>query len=237
MPRLLTRISAAGTCSVSCLTPAAVPKSAATSSTSAPRISIRIVSAAAETRFSVRPLITIRAPSRARVLAIANPMPAVEPDTTASLPLKPRSIFVSPWSWSTRGCCRSCSFDFGDLFCGQFQVARAHYAFSLFSVTRADNRTGDCRIAQYPGDCDFARPAAVASTYFAQPFHKFEIFRKLGILEFGIAAAKIIGGQRSSAFACHCAGQQARRHRRVTDDADAMLQAMRKDILFDLPAN
>src|SRR5260370_3082795 len=179
----------------------------------------------------------MRRPPRGGVRPSATRMSAVEPDTRASLPLKPRSIFVSPWIGSTRGCCRSCSFDFRDLFCGQFHFPGTHNAFSLLSVTRPDNRTGDCRMAQYPGNCDLARSAAVASTYFAEPLHKFKIFRKLGILEFGIAAAKIVGGQRSSAFACHRAGQQARRHRRITDDAAAVLQTMRKNILFALPAN
>jgi len=43
----------------------------------------------------VRPLTATFAPSAARTVAIANPIPAVEPDTTAALPHSPRSI-LSP---------------------------------------------------------------------------------------------------------------------------------------------
>jgi hypothetical protein len=55
----------------------------------------QILSSAATTRASVRPLTTAFAHSAARVVAIANPIPAVEPDTTTALPRSPRSILVS----------------------------------------------------------------------------------------------------------------------------------------------
>ena len=50
------------------------------------------VSTAASTLACVRPLIVISAPAAARPLAMAWPMPAVEPVTSAVLPL--RSIFM-----------------------------------------------------------------------------------------------------------------------------------------------
>jgi hypothetical protein len=40
---------------------------------------------------SLRPLVTTRAPSETRSLAVASPMPPVEPVTTQVRPLSPRS--------------------------------------------------------------------------------------------------------------------------------------------------
>ena len=92
MPRLFTKTSASATCFRNASTPFAVPKSAATPRNSAFATRWRILSSAAATRASVRPLTTTFAPSAARAVAIANPIPAVEPDTTAALPRSPRSI-------------------------------------------------------------------------------------------------------------------------------------------------
>jgi hypothetical protein len=78
---------------------------------------IERVSAAA-TRASVRPLTTTFAASAARAVAIAKPIPAVEPDTTATLPRSPRSIscprLILRISLAVR--VRGCgAFDFGDV--------------------------------------------------------------------------------------------------------------------------
>src|SRR5262245_42381740 len=92
MPMLLTSTSASGTARTSASQPLAPARSAATPSTSAPGTSARICASAPSTRAWVRPLTTTRAPSAASSRAVANPMPAVEPVTTARLPVSPRSM-------------------------------------------------------------------------------------------------------------------------------------------------
>ncbi len=92
MPRLLTRTSAEVTCCRNESTPAEVPRSAATPRASAFGTRWRIFPRAAATRASVRPLITTLAPSAAKAMAIASPIPAVEPDTTAVLSCSSRFI-------------------------------------------------------------------------------------------------------------------------------------------------
>ena len=69
--------------------PSAVAISAATPNTSPDALKR---STAAATRTGVRPLMTTRAPSASRPCAMAKPMPAVEPVTSASFPLSPRSM-------------------------------------------------------------------------------------------------------------------------------------------------
>src|SRR5258708_14485753 len=51
-----------------------------------------MILSAASTRGCVRPFTTTLAPSAASAAAIAKPIPAVEPDTTASLPCNPKFI-------------------------------------------------------------------------------------------------------------------------------------------------
>src|SRR2546422_1013745 len=92
IPRLFTRTSASGTRRTNASTPLALPRSAATPRAPAPPARPRMRSTADDTRASVRPLTTTAAPSSASAVAIANPMPAVEPVTTAVFPSSPRSI-------------------------------------------------------------------------------------------------------------------------------------------------
>jgi len=58
---------------------------------------VLIASIAAFTRFSVRPVMITRAPSRASPRAMANPIPAVEPVTKADLPLSSKSMVRAKW--------------------------------------------------------------------------------------------------------------------------------------------
>src|SRR3989449_11097784 len=90
-------MSVAGTRAIRAATPAAVPRSAATPETCAPApgAARRTSAVAARTRDSVRPFTMTAAPSRASARAMARPMPAVEPVTTAVLPASCRSIYVS----------------------------------------------------------------------------------------------------------------------------------------------
>jgi hypothetical protein len=106
---------------------------------------IERVSAAA-TRASVRPLTTTFAASAARAVAIAKPIPAVEPDTTATLPRSPRSIscprLILRISLAVR--VRGCgAFDFGDVLRGELEFAGTHHAFGLLGVARTNDGAGD----------------------------------------------------------------------------------------------
>src|SRR5260221_3584376 len=92
MPRLLTRISTAGNGFTSLSTMAVSDRSPAKLSSFAPGTVWRIFANASFTDFSARPLMMTRAPSRARPVAMARPMPLVEPETRASLPVNCRSI-------------------------------------------------------------------------------------------------------------------------------------------------
>src|SRR5580698_10550670 len=98
MPRLFTSMSTCGNCAITCCAPRSVPRSAAIPCAEP------LASIAARTRSSVRPFTITDAPSFANACAIAKPMPAVEPDTRAVLPLSCRSIALVRCSDSHDGC-------------------------------------------------------------------------------------------------------------------------------------
>src|SRR5215469_3575031 len=87
---------------------------------------------------------------------------------------------------------------------------------------------------QHPGDGHFAWPAAMARAHLAKPLDQFEVLRKTGLLEFLIAAAKVIGGQLGGAFAGHRAGEQAGSHWSVRNHADTLLLAIGESLFFHL---
>src|SRR5580765_8173051 len=101
---------------------------------------------AASTRACVRPLTTTFAPSAARAAAIAKPIPAVEPDTTASFPCNPKFI-VHPLAGHLG---RGSAFDFTYILRGQLDFAGAHDFFGLLGIARSDDCTRDGRKAQGP---------------------------------------------------------------------------------------
>ena len=92
MPILLTRMSASGTARVRVAAPSAVARSAAIPASVAPGTSCCNFATAAAVRPASRPLSVTAAPAAARPRAIAKPMPAVEPLTTADRPF--RSIIM-----------------------------------------------------------------------------------------------------------------------------------------------
>src|SRR5712664_242867 len=238
IPRLLTRMSASGTCWRNVSTPWAVLRSAGTPRRSLFSTLVRIFLTAASTRACVRPLTMTLAPSAASAAAMANPIPAVDPDTTAVLPLIFRSISRLHVDWCGSLADANSSghaFDFGDLVGGELQFPSAHDAFGLLGVTRANNGAGDSGIAQGPGDGDFTRGAAMACADLAQALDEFEIFRQAWLAKFRTAAAKIIRRQCGGALASHCSGEQAGGHRRVNNYADSLLFRVRKSFRFDLP--
>src|ERR1700730_671731 len=91
IPRLLTRICMPGCSRTSCSADDATLKSPANPRTAVP-VSDASDTATSSTNALDRPLTMTRAPSRARVLAIARPMPAVLPVISASLSFNFRSM-------------------------------------------------------------------------------------------------------------------------------------------------
>src|ERR1700756_3596526 len=92
IPALLIRMSTSGNAATSALHPAAVETSAAMPLILPAGPAPAIAATAASTLALLRPLTTTLAPAAARPLAIAWPMPAVEPVTSAVFP--ERSIFI-----------------------------------------------------------------------------------------------------------------------------------------------
>jgi hypothetical protein len=92
MPALLTRISIAGTAAASCSHPSAVETSAAMPRTFAFVMAAFSADAALSALVCVRPLTTTSAPDCASPLAMAKPIPLVEPLTSAVFP--ERSMFM-----------------------------------------------------------------------------------------------------------------------------------------------
>src|ERR1044072_4910654 len=91
MPRLFTRMSAAGKSRVNAAQPSAVARSNGAARTRADGTAWRSLSVASCTAASVRPLTTTSAPMPASPIAVASPMPRVDPVTMAVLPLRSRS--------------------------------------------------------------------------------------------------------------------------------------------------
>src|SRR6267142_606214 len=188
---------------------------------------------AASTRACVRPLTTTFAPSAARVAAIAKPMPAVEPDTTASLPCSPKFIVLSLAGHLGRGG----AFDFSDILRGQLDFAGAHDFFGLLSIARSDDGAGDGGKAQGPGDGDRAWNGLVTRGDFFQALDEFKVFGKARLAKFRVVPAPIVFRELGDALAGHCAGEQAGCHWRVDDHTDAAAFTMRQDFIFDLAPN
>src|SRR6266404_6297251 len=103
MPTLFTSTSTAGSFAITASAPAEPEKSAAMPSTLAAAACDRIASTAASTRSCVRPFTWTCAPSLASDLAIANPIPAVDPVTRTIFPVSLRST-----SFSCRKAAPSC---------------------------------------------------------------------------------------------------------------------------------
>src|SRR6267142_6101530 len=133
-----------------------------------------MVLSAASTRGCVRPFTTTFAPSAASAAAIAKPIPAVEPDTTASLPCSPKFIVLSLAGHLGRGG----AFDFRDILRSQLDFAGAHDFFGLVSVARADDGAGDGGKAQGPGNGDRAWNGLVTRGDFLQTLDQVKIFGK-----------------------------------------------------------
>src|SRR5258705_11337830 len=90
MPRLFTSTSTLGKRLIVSFAASAVERSRASASSLADGTPSRMAAIASATRASLRPLMITRAPSAASSLAMAKPMPAVEPLTSASLSLSER---------------------------------------------------------------------------------------------------------------------------------------------------
>src|SRR5258708_38076060 len=164
-------MSASGTCWRNVSRAWAVPKSAGTPRRSGFPALARIFLTAAATRASVRPLTMTLAPSAASVAAMAKPIPAVDPDTTAVLPLIFRSIsrlLEDTCEFLPDANSRGYAFDLGDLARGELQFTSAHDAFGLLRVARANNGAGDSGMAKSPGDGDFTGCTPGAYADFAQ---------------------------------------------------------------------
>src|SRR5208337_4164916 len=247
IPRLFTRMSASGTCSMNHATPSEFPRSAAMPRTSALLLCSRRESSAAATRASVRPLMMTRTPSSASAAAMARPIPAVEPVTTACFPCKPNFMIRFPLSKSQaleaqlERCfclCHSTGkcFDFGNFLRAESPLPAAHHAFGLFCAARANNGAGNHRIAQRPGNGHFAGSPAVTRADFLQFLHQFQILGEFRLLVLGVAAAKIVGRKSGGALARHAAREHSRKHRGVDNHTDAALCAIRQSSFLDLAA-
>ncbi len=92
----------------------ALDKSRASASSFADGLYARIEVIASFTRASVRPLMMTRAPSAARALAIANPIPAVDPVTSAFFPFNSKFTGVRSFVYLAIGPSGQIFFDAGD---------------------------------------------------------------------------------------------------------------------------
>src|SRR5260370_3208692 len=137
----------------------------------------------------------------------------------------------------SRSYCHGCAFDFGNLFSRKLQRSGAHDTFRLLGIARADNRSGDGRRSQHPGDGHFTGGAAVALADLAKPFDQLEIFGETRLAEFRIASAKIIVWQGGGAFAGHGASEKSGSHWRVTDHPDSPLFAIGENFGFHFAAD
>src|SRR5260370_41116413 len=131
-----------------------------------------MILSAASTRGCVRPFPPTFAPSAARAAAIAKPIPAVEPDTTASLPCNPKFI-VYPLTGHLR---RGGGFDFRYVLRGQLDFAGTHDFFGLLRIACSDDCAGDGGKAQGPGDGDRAGNGLVRRGESFQALDKFNHF-------------------------------------------------------------
>src|SRR5260370_27594386 len=112
----------------------------------------------------------------------------------------------------SRSYSHGCAFDFGNLFSRKLQLSGADDTFRLLGIARADNRSGDGRRAQHPGDGHFTGGSAVACADLAKPFDELDIFGETRLAEFRIASAKIIGWQGGGAFAGHGSSENSGSH-------------------------
>src|SRR5437868_12258750 len=97
MPRLLTRMSTSGNCFTSAAQPAALPRSNVATCTLADGAACRTFATASPTAALSRPLTITSAPICASPMAVASPMPRVEPVTSAVLSVRSISMHYPPF--------------------------------------------------------------------------------------------------------------------------------------------
>jgi hypothetical protein len=97
---------------------------------------------------------------------IANPIPAVEPDTTAALPRSPRSISCLRLILRISGP-RAPLWCLGDVLRGELEFAGTHHAFGLPGVARTNDGAGGAEIAATAG----ARGSATSPTTALNAMH------------------------------------------------------------------
>ena len=98
-------------------------------------------------------------------------------------------------------------------------------------MARAPKRRGDALI-EHPAHREVDDALAIALLrQLIETLHCGEILRKARRLEFGIVAPEVIALELG--FGAHAAGQQAAAERAIAERGDAILAAIRKDVLVD----
>ena len=124
--------------------------------------------------------------------------------------------------------------DRGDRVRRQIDVAGSDRLLNLLRVAGAGNGAGHRRVAQHPGQHQLRHADPETRRDRAQAVDELQVLRQLRLLEERVPAAPVVLAERGGALARERAGQQARLHRAVGDDADAVGRAPRQDLGLDL---
>jgi hypothetical protein len=124
--------------------------------------------------------------------------------------------------------------DLGDLAVAKAKVSGPRDLGELARPPRTHDGAGHGRMTQHPGHGDLGGRPALGPTDGMQQAHQPQVVGQLWLLVVGAAPPPVVGRQGGHPLRRHRAGQQARRHRRVGDHADAAVVAERQDFLPDL---
>src|SRR5215207_7332477 len=121
-----------------------------------------------------------------------------------------------------------------DLILGETELGRPDHAVHLVRSARAHDGRADGRVPERPGDGDLCRRPAVLLPDRVKQLDQLQVLREPRLLEVGVVAAPVVGGEVLDALGGHLAGEQATPHRRVDDDADVVLLAIGQYLILDL---
>src|SRR5215212_3609705 len=123
--------------------------------------------------------------------------------------------------------------DPAQLVLAQTEFHRADGAVYLIRPPPADDGRRDRRVPERLGYGDLARRTPVLPAYLLQQAHQLEVPGEPRLLEVVGVAAPVVGREVLDALGGHLAREQPAPHRRVDDDADVVLPAVREYLLLD----
>src|SRR5215831_12451565 len=132
----------------------------------------------------------------------------------------------TPTGWRLSRFPHNAILNLGDFIGGQFEDGSAHIALYLLSVADTDDCACDSGVLQRPGYRHFAGTCFVALTNRAQYLDEPQTAREQWLLKIRVVFSPVVFRHGCDPLGGHSAGQQARSHRGIDDDANPLAESI-----------